>query len=111
MVEEPRDKLMYGHPRDLTLDDIASAMELTVAAGWNQTPEDWNRILGLSPHGCRCIEAAEEVVATTTLLAYGTDLAWLGMVLTRPEHRRQRLATRLMEDAIAHAKRDGISTL
>jgi len=33
------------------------------------------------------------------------------MVLTHPEHRRQRLATRLMEDATANAERDGICTL
>jgi len=102
---------MFTSPRDLTLDDIPSAMELTVAARWNQTPEDWNLILGLTPHGCRCIEAAGEVVATTTLLAYGTVLAWVGMVLTRPQYRRQGLATRLMEDAIANAERDGICTL
>jgi GNAT superfamily N-acetyltransferase len=102
---------MLTSPRDLTLGDIPSAMELSIAAGWNQTPEDWKRILGLSPEGCRCIEAGGAVIATTTLLAYGTDLAWVGMVLTHPEHRRQRLATRLMEDAIANAERDGICTL
>jgi GNAT superfamily N-acetyltransferase len=97
--------------RDLIFDDIPSSIELSTVAGWNQTPEDWSRILRLSPGGCRCIEVEEEVVATTTLLEYGTDLAWVGMVLTRPEHRRKGLARRLMEDAIAHAKRDGIRTL
>jgi GNAT superfamily N-acetyltransferase len=97
--------------RDLTFDDIPSSVELSTIAGWNQTSEDWRRILRLSPGGCRCIEVAEEVVATTTLLAYGTDLAWVGMVLTRPEHRRKGFARRLMEDAIAHAERDGIRTL
>jgi GNAT superfamily N-acetyltransferase len=102
---------MFTSPRDLTLGDIPSAMELTIAAGWNQTPEDWNRILGVSSHGCRCIEVAGQIVATTTVLLYGTDLAWVGMVLTHPEHRRQRLATRLMEDALANAERDGICTL
>jgi len=86
-------------------------MELSTAAGWNQTPEDWNRILRLSPRGCRCISAAGEVIATTTLLAYGPDLGWVGMVLTHPEHRRKGLARRLMEDAIASAERDGIGTL
>lgn len=97
--------------RDLTFDDIPSSVELSTIAGWNQTSEDWSRILRLSPGGCRSIEIAGEVAATTTLLAYGTDLAWVGMVLTRPEHRRKGLARRLMEDAIAHAERDGIGTL
>lgn len=102
---------MFTSPRDLTLDDIPSAMELSIAAGWNQTPEDWDRILGLSPHGCRCIEVAGKVIATTTVVVYETALAWVGMVLTHPEHRRQRLATRLMEDAIANAEREGVFTL
>lgn len=102
---------MLTSPRDLKLGDISSAMELSIAAGWNQTAEDWTRILRVSPHGCRCIEVAGEVIATTTLLAYETDLAWVGMVLTHPEHRRQGLATQMMEDAIANAERDGICTL
>lgn len=97
--------------KDLVPGDIPSAMELSTVAGWNQTPEDWSRILRLSSRGCRCIEVEAQVIATTTLLAYGTDLAWIGMVLTRPEYRRKGLATRLMEDAIATADRDGIPTL
>jgi GNAT superfamily N-acetyltransferase len=102
---------MSASIRNLTLDDIPSAMELSTAAGWNQTPEDWNRILRLSPRGCCCISAAGKVIATTTLLAYGTDLAWIGMVLTRPDYRRKGLARRLLEDAVASAERDGIGTL
>jgi GNAT superfamily N-acetyltransferase len=102
---------MFGSIRNLTFSDIPSAMALSIAAGWNQTAEDWSRILRLSPHGCRCVEIAGEVVATTTLLGYGNDLAWAGMVLTRPEHRRQGLARRLMEDAIARAGDDGICAM
>jgi GNAT superfamily N-acetyltransferase len=91
--------------------DIPSAMELSAAASWNQTPEDWHRILHLSAKSCRCIKDAGKVVATTTLLPYGTRLAWIGMVLTRPQYRRQGLARRLMEDAIFGAEREGIRTL
>lgn len=65
----------------------------------------------LSPKGCRCIKDAEKVIGTTTLLPYGTHLAWIGMVLTRPEHRRRGLAKRLVEDAIATAEQLGIRTL
>jgi GNAT superfamily N-acetyltransferase len=111
VVEEQKGELMLISPRDLTARDISSAMELSTAAGWNQITEDWNRILRLSPHGCRCIEAGGQVIATTTLLPYGTGLGWVGMVLTRPEHRRQGLAKRLMEDAIENAKRGGIRTM
>ena len=97
--------------RTLRIDDVVSAMELSVAANWNQTPEDWQRIMHLAPGNCRCIEDAGKIVATTTLLPYGQQLAWVGMVLTRPEYRRQGLARRLIEDAIAAAERMGILTL
>jgi N-acetylglutamate synthase-like GNAT family acetyltransferase len=91
--------------------DVPSVMDLSSAANWNQTPDDWLRILQLSPQGCRLIEDAGRIAATVSLLSYGTRLAWIGMVLTRLEYRRQGLAMRLMEDAIANAERDGIRTL
>jgi GNAT superfamily N-acetyltransferase len=69
------------------------------------------RIIQLSSEGCRCIENDGKIVATATLLPYGMRLAWIGMVLTRPEYRRQGLARRLMEDAIVAAERRGIHTL
>jgi len=97
--------------RTLTAADVASAMELSVAANWNQTEEDWQRVIRLSPRGCSCIEDAGKIVATATLVVYSVRLAWIGMVLTRPEYRGQGLARRLMEDAIASAQEQGIRTL
>ena len=102
---------MSNDIRTMMASDVTSAMELSVAANWNQTEVDWRRVMQLSPHGCRCIEDAGRVVATASLLPYGTRLAWIGMVLTRPEYRRRGLAKRLMEDAIASAERGGIRTL
>jgi GNAT superfamily N-acetyltransferase len=95
----------------MTPEDIPSAMELSAIANWNQTTDDWRCVMQLNPEGCRCIEDAGNVVATASLLPYGNRLAWIGMVLTRPEYRRRGLAKRLMEDAIASAERSGIRTL
>jgi predicted GNAT family N-acyltransferase len=92
-------------------DDISSAMELSSVANWNQTGEDWRRTLHLSPDDCRCIEDGGKLAATATLLPYGTRLAWIGMVLTRPEYRRQGLARQMMEDAISRAEQRDIRTL
>jgi GNAT superfamily N-acetyltransferase len=91
--------------------DVPSAMELSAAANWNQTPEDWCRIMQLPTAACRGVAETGKIIATATLLPYGTHLAWIGMVLTRPEYRRQGLARRLMEDVIAIAERRGIHTL
>jgi predicted GNAT family acetyltransferase len=86
-------------------------MELSTAANWNQTHEDWHRLLQLAPEGCRFIGDDGKVVATTSTVAYGTKLAWIGMVLTRPEYRKRGLARLLMEDAITSAERYDIQTL
>ena len=102
---------MQTKVRTMKPGDVPFGMDLSSAANWNQTPDDWLRILQLSPRGCRLIEDSSRIVATTSLFSYGTRLAWIGMVLTRPEYRRQGLSRRLMEDAIASAERDGIRTL
>lgn len=102
---------MPGAIRTMTPVDIPSAMELSAIANWNQTADDWRRVMQLCPEGCRCVEDAGSVVATASLLPYGDRLAWIGMVLTRPEYRRRGLAKLLMEDAIASAERIGIRTV
>ena len=102
---------MLSSVRTMKLGDVSSAMELSTVANWNQTREDWRRIMQLSSDGCRCIKDAGRVVATASLLPYGSKLAWIGMVLTRPEYRGQGFARRLMEDAIASAERGGVRTI
>ena len=97
--------------RALASADIPSALELSTAAKWNQTPEDWLRVLQLAPDGFRCVEAAGKIAATASLLPYGTRLAWIGMVLTRAEHRRQGYARELVEDLIVRAEAKKIRTL
>ena len=102
---------MVSAIRTLTPDDVPSAMELSIAANWNQTVEDWQRMIRLSPDGCRCIESNGKIAATATRLMYGNRLAWIGMVLTRPENRHRGYARRLMEDAIASAENHGVRAL
>ena len=88
--------------RQLTRGDIAQAARLSSAAGWNQTSEDWARLLRLAPQGCFGIEEDGRVAATATALCYGTDLAWVGMVLTAPEYRRRGFARTLMLHALQY---------
>jgi len=83
-------------PRLLTAADIPQAMLLKQAAGWNQTEQDWLRVIELEPEGCFCMERDGRLVATATSTCYGRELAWIGMVLTMPEYRGQGMAGRLM---------------
>lgn len=83
--------------------DLEGALELSRLANWNQTIDDWKMLLRLGPQGCFAIELDGQIVATTTLLSYGKRLAWIGMVLTRPECRRRGFAKRLMQAALERA--------
>jgi GNAT superfamily N-acetyltransferase len=83
--------------------DIPAAVELSTLAGWNQTEADWRTLLALSPTGCFALVHEGRLAATTTVLCYGQELAWLGMVLTHPDYRRKGFARRLLEHALAYA--------
>lgn len=86
--------------RVLTESDIPAAMRLKEAAGWNQTENDWRLLLELAPEGCFTATLAGEVVGTTTTTVYDKELAWIGMVLVHPDHRRLGIATKLLETAL-----------
>ena len=85
--------------------DIPAAMQLKEAAGWNQTEEDWRRLLSLEPNGCFAAVKDGRLVGTTTTTTYGDELAWIGMVLVDPQQRRQGIATQLLNVAIDYLKK------
>jgi GNAT superfamily N-acetyltransferase len=97
--------------RRLRPDDLKEAVELSSAAGWNQTAQDWEMLIDLAPDGCFALEADGQLVSTTTLLCYQRRLAWIGMVLTRAEYRGRGFARRLLASALEHADSLGIETI
>ena len=82
--------------------DIVAAMELKRLAGWNQTERDWQTFLQLEPDGCFAAVLDKQLVGTTTTTTYGSELAWIGMVLVRPENRQTGIAKRLLETALTY---------
>src|SRR6476661_1577992 len=94
--------------RLLTTADVPAALELSAAAGWNQTPADWERMIALEPSGCFGIQEDGRLVATTTLLTYGHELAWVGMVLTHSEYQRRGYAGQLVTAALELAAARGV---
>ncbi|MBO0698106.1 MAG: GNAT family N-acetyltransferase [Zavarzinella sp.] len=97
--------------RRLRATDIDAMLRLCALAGWNQTAQDVARFLALAPDGCFAACVGDLVVGTTTTTAYGTDLAWVGMVLVDPDFRRRGIATTLMETALRHLDRLGVRTV
>ncbi len=95
--------------RLLESSDVPGAMRLKEAAGWNQTAEDWERLLDLEPKGCFGLHHDGILAATATAVTYGKDLAWIGMVLTLPEYRGRGFARRLMAAVMEFAASRGVA--
>lgn len=97
--------------RRLRPEDIPAAFELSAQAGWNQTRDDWQLLLDLTPEGCLAIEVGGVLAATTTLFCYDRKLAWVGMVLTKMEFQRRGFAKELLETALKQADKLRIGTI
>jgi GNAT superfamily N-acetyltransferase len=95
--------------RRLTEGDLEGVLELTRAAQWNQTEDDWRRVLSL----CACfgVEIDGRLAASGCVACYGKELAWIGMVLTLPEFRGRGCASTLMRASLDHALGEGIHAI
>lgn len=87
------------HP--LTAAHLEGALRLTRSANWNQDEADWRAMLALGR--AWGITAEDGTLAASTLvLPYGADFAWVSMVLVAPEHRRKGYASQLLRMAIGY---------
>jgi GNAT superfamily N-acetyltransferase len=100
---------MSPRVRILETSDVPQALALSRAVGWNQTPADWALVIEMNAAGCFALECDGQVIATTSTIRYGTELAWVGMVLTHPEFRGRGYARTLMERALDHLS--GVATV
>jgi len=91
--------------------DIPAALRLNELARWNQTENDWLRLLRLEPNGCFCATMDGDVVGTTTTTTYRPELAWIGMVLVDPERRQLGIATKLMNVAMVYLTKTEVTTI
>lgn len=96
-------------PRPLTEADLPRAAALSALAGWNQTPADWR--IFLHDGDTRVLDDGDpaSLAASAAVLRFGRDLAWISMVLVRPDRRRQGLASALMRWAVAEL--DGVACI
>ena len=91
-------------------DDIAFGTSLSEQAGWNQTEQDWHRVLGLSGEGCFLAEAAEGPVGTTAVIPFG-DIAWIALVLVEQSQRGRGIGTALMRQALEYCDAHGFAAV
>ena len=88
--------------RLLTRADLPFADSVRALAGWNQTPDDWQRFLATEPDGCFLAEWNGAPAGTATTTVYGPDLAWIGMMLVHPVYRRRGIGRALLERCIEY---------
>lgn len=81
--------------------DVPAGLALCRAAGWNQTIEDWDLFLKLSPKGC-CVAVDDEgqVRGTAATVRYEDHFSWIGMVLVDPIFQRQGIGIQLLREAL-----------
>ncbi len=94
--------------RRMTEGDLVAADQLRQVAGWNQTVEDWRHTIRLEPAGCFLALEDGKAVGTVTTTTYGKALAWIGMMLVHPDHRRRGIATTLMQKAVQYLRELGV---
>jgi GNAT superfamily N-acetyltransferase len=88
--------------------DLDQAYALSTEAGWNQTKEDWKRLVDLAPSSSFGVHHEGRLIATGVALIYSRRLAWIGMVITKQEHRGQGHARRLLERCIDECDQRGV---
>ena len=94
----------------LGVEHLAGCLALSASAGWNQNEADWRLMLGMG-HGWGISLPDGTLAASTLVLPYGKDFAWVSMVLVRPEHRRKGYASRLLRVALADLESRGLTAV
>ena len=79
---------------------LPGCLALSKAAHWNQNEADWRLMLALG-RGWGISLADGTLAASTLVLPYGGNFAWISMVLVLPEQRRKGYASRLLRTAVA----------
>jgi GNAT superfamily N-acetyltransferase len=94
----------------LTAADLPGALVLSASANWNQNEADWRAMLRLGRGwGIRSAGAdgSDALAASTIVLPYGADFAWVSMVLVRPDFRRRGYASVLLRHALEALAAEG----
>lgn len=89
--------------------DIAAAMKLSTAEGWNQTEYDWKLFVQHAQNICILASCDDKVIGTTTAMNYANELAWIAMVLVDKGYRGQGVSKLLLENVIK--KSEGIKSI
>jgi GNAT superfamily N-acetyltransferase len=90
----------------LAVGNVADALALSDAAGWNQVGADWALFI---EHGrtLGCRDGEGRLIATAAALPYGSAAGWVSMVLVAEAWRHRGLASALVRECLARLQASG----
>jgi GNAT superfamily N-acetyltransferase len=97
------------HALDSTV-HLHGCAALSKSANWNQNEADW-RLMLETGHGWGISLADGTLAASTLVLPYGGNFAWVSMVLVHPAHRRKGYASQLLRTAIADLRNRALTPI
>jgi GNAT superfamily N-acetyltransferase len=97
--------------RQMADTDVPFADRIRDLAGWNQSLQDWKRLLRHDPHGCFVAEWNGRPAGTATTTSYSKELAWIGMVLVDSDMRRRGIGKALLMQCIEHLRQSGVNCI
>lgn len=108
-IEHLRRQPLYAGVGGLTIrpmvpSDMPELTGLVEQANWNQLPNDWSDMMDLAPDSCMVMVRDGKALGSAVTMKYGTDVAWIGMVIVDKRARRMGIASKLMKDAIARGE-------
>jgi GNAT superfamily N-acetyltransferase len=87
--------------------DALAGLALSTEAQWNQNEADWRFFLTRGTmFGVR--DSDGHLIASASLLPYGSGNAWISMVLVTQDWRRRGIATRLVDACLDAASKQGL---
>ena len=95
----------------MTAADVEFGLQLCRLSNWNQTPQDWIRLLQLQSDGLFIAECDGQPCGTASTTAYGTQSAWIGMILVHPDFRRRGIGSTLMTRCIQYLQQRQVESI
>ena len=86
--------------RQIQLEDIENCMLLSDAEGWNQTKDDWKRLVENPQNTCLLAEIENQIIGSAIAMNYANKVAWIGMVLVNKAFRGRGISKMLLSDLL-----------
>jgi GNAT superfamily N-acetyltransferase len=86
--------------RSIQLEDIENCMLLSDAEGWNQTKDDWKRLVENPLNMSLLAEIENQIIGSAIAMNYSNEVVWIGMVLVNKAFRGKGISKMLLSDLL-----------